>query len=132
MKDVSVYQAEVAQYVQQSKQYLEATEKKIQRGTLKNGMQYALFPTSTRDDKTYATIEVNFGTAEALKNKSQILDFMAYLLLRASEQYSLQNIADKTIEAGGDATAAAIDNGITIQISAKKKNLKISSNISFL
>lgn len=124
LKDVSVYQAEVAQYVQQSKQYLEATEKKIQRGTLKNGMQYALFPTSTRDDKTYATIEVNFGTAEALKNKSQILDFMAYLLLRASEQYSLQNIADKTIEAGGDATAAAIDNGITIQISAKKEKFE--------
>jgi zinc protease len=49
---------------------------------------------------------------------------MAYLLLRASEQYSLQNIADKTIEAGGDATAAAIDNGITIQISAKKEKFE--------
>lgn len=120
LKDVSVYQAEVAQYVEKSKQYLDATEKKIQRGTLKNGMQYALFPTSTRDDKTYATIDINFGTAESLMNKAQILDFTAYLLLRASDQYSLQNIADKTIESGGGATATATDNGISIQISAKK------------
>ncbi|RZG49326.1 M16 family metallopeptidase [Acinetobacter wuhouensis] len=120
LKDVSVYQAEVAQYVEKSKQYLDATEKKIQRGTLKNGMQYALFPTTTRDDKTYATIDINFGTAESLMNKAQILDFTAYLLLRASDQYSLQNIADKTIESGGGATATATDNGISIQISAKK------------
>ncbi len=124
LKDVSVYKAEVAQYLEKSKQYLDATEKKIQRGQLKNGMQYALFPTSTRDDKTYATIAVNFGTAESLMNKAEIIDFTAYLLLRASEQYSLQNIADKTIEAGGAASATASDNGITIQISAKKEKFE--------
>ena len=124
LKDVSVYKAEVAQYLEKSKQYLDATEKKIQRGQLKNGMQYALFPTSTRDDKTYATISVNFGTAESLMNKAEIIDFTAYLLLRASEQYSLQNIADKTIEAGGAASATASDNGITIQISAKKEKFE--------
>jgi len=120
LKDVSVYQAEIAQYVAQSKQYLEAAEQKIHRGVLRNGMQYALFPTNTRDDKTYATINVNFGTAESLKNKTEILDFTAYLLLRASEQYSLQNIADKIIESGGSATATASDNGISIQIVARK------------
>lgn len=41
-----------------------------------------------------------------------------------SEQYSLQNIADKTIEASGGATATASDNGITIQISAKKEKFE--------
>ena len=124
LKDASVYKAEVAQYVEKSKQYLDATEKKIQRGTLKNGMQYALFPTTTRDDKTYATINVNFGTAESLFNKSEIIDFTAYLLLRASDKYSLQDIADKSIEAGGIATADAADNGMTIQIVAKKENFE--------
>ncbi|MEG0488097.1 MAG: insulinase family protein [Acinetobacter sp.] len=124
LKDVSEYQAEVRQFVEKSKQHLDQTEKKIQRGTLKNGMQYALFPTSTRDDKTYATISVNFGTAESLMNKSEVLDFTAYLLLRASEQYSLQDIADKSIDAGGAATAAASENGITIQIVAKKEKFE--------
>ncbi|RKG38548.1 M16 family metallopeptidase [Acinetobacter rongchengensis] len=124
LKDVSEYQAEVRQFVEKSKQHLDQIEKKIQRGTLKNGMQYALFPTSTRDDKTYATINVNFGTAESLMNKAEILDFTAYLLLRASNQYSLQDIADKSIAAGGSATATASENGMTIQIVAKQEKFE--------
>ena len=121
LKDVSVYKAEVTDYVKKSGDYLATIEPKIQRGQLKNGMQYALFPTSTKDDKTYATIDVNFGTAESLMNQSHIIDFTSYLLLRASNQYSLQNIADKTIEASGGASASASNNGMIIQISAKKE-----------
>lgn len=118
LKDVSVYQAEVAQYVHQSQTQLDQLEQKIQRGKLKNGMGYAFFPTTTRDDKTYATISVNFGTAESLMHKSDIIDFTAYLLLRASDKYSLQDIADKSIAAGGRASASSSDNGMIIQISA--------------
>ena len=121
LKDSSVYKQEVAEYVKTSKQYLVDTEKKIQRGTLKNGIKYALYPTSTRDDKTYATISVDFGTEKSLFNKGEVLDLMAYLLLRGSDQYSLQDIADKSIEAGGGATATASANSITIQIVAKKE-----------
>ena len=121
LKDASVYQAEVAEYLQKTEQAIAKTEKKIQRGKLKNGMQYALFPTSTRDDKTYATINVDFGTAESLFNQAEILDFTAYLLLRASDRYSLQDIADKSIESGGMAMASSAGNGLSIQISAKKE-----------
>jgi len=121
LKDSRVYQQEVAEYVKASKQSLVNTEKKIQRGTLKNGIQYALYPTSTRDDKTYATISIDFGTEKSLFNQGEALDLMAYLLLRGSDQYSLQDIADKSIEAGGGATANATGNSITIQIVAKKE-----------
>ncbi|MNG56860.1 Protease 3 precursor [compost metagenome] len=121
LKDSRVYQQEVAEYVKASKQSLVNTEKKIQRGTLKNGIQYALYPTSTRDDKTYATISIDFGTEKSLFNQGEALDLMAYLLLRGSDQYSLQDIADKSIEAGGGATANAAGNSITIQIVAKKE-----------
>ncbi|MEG1490004.1 M16 family metallopeptidase [Acinetobacter sp.] len=121
LKDSRVYQQEVTEYVKASKQSLVNTEKKIQRGTLKNGIQYALYPTSTRDDKTYATISIDFGTEKSLFNQGEALDLMAYLLLRGSDQYSLQDIADKSIEAGGGATANAAGNSITIQIVAKKE-----------
>ena len=87
----------MAGYVKSSKQYLESAEKQIQRGKLKNGMQYALYPSTTRDDKTYATISIDFGTAESLFNKAELLDLTSYLLLRASTQYSLQDIADHSI-----------------------------------
>lgn len=124
LKDSRVYQQEVTEYVKASKQSLVNTEKKIQRGTLKNGIQYALYPTSTRDDKTYATISIDFGTEKSLFNQGEALDLMAYLLLRGSDQYSLQDIADKSIEAGGGATANAAGNSITIQIVAKKEEFE--------
>ena len=124
LKDVSVYQQEVAQYVASSQQYLEKNEKNIQRGVLKNGMKYALYPVATRDNKTYATINVEFGTAQSLMNKSEIIDFTSYLLLRASDKYSLQDIADKSIDAGGSATASSNGNGMTIQIVAKKEKFE--------
>lgn len=121
LKSVDEYKKEVEQYVHSSKQLLEKSEQKIQRGQLKNGMQYALFPTTTRDDKTYAILNVEFGTAQSLFNKDEIIEFTSYLLLRASDKYSLQDIADKSIESGGSASAVANGNGMQIQISAKKE-----------
>ena len=124
LKDVSAYQAEVKQYVQESKTYLLQKEKQIQRGKLKNGIQYALFPTNTRDDKTYASISLDFGTAELLKNKDVTLDLTAYLLFRASKDKSLQQIADKIIESGGFASVSASGNSFSLQISAKKEKFE--------
>ncbi|MFW1858705.1 insulinase family protein [Acinetobacter defluvii] len=121
LKSADEYKNEVAEYVKSSENLLKQTEQKIQRGKLKNGMQYALFPTTTRDDKTYATINIGFGTAESLFNKDEIIEFTSYLLLRASDKYSLQDIADKSIESGGLATASSANNGIEIQISAKSE-----------
>lgn len=97
--------------------------KKDSAWQLKNGAKYALFPTATRDDKTYATISVNFGTAQSLFKQGEILDLTAYLLLRASQEHSLQDIADQSIAAGGSAFAQADANAIHIQIVAKMKSL---------
>ncbi|NHB58267.1 insulinase family protein [Acinetobacter sp. 194] len=119
LKDAQVYRAEVSQYLKTSKARLDATEKKIQRGKLKNGMKYALFPTKTRDGKTYVSIDVDFGTEQSMFNKADIIGLTSYLLLRASEQYSLQDIADKSIEASGGASASSSDNGMSIEIVAK-------------
>lgn len=124
LKDISTYQAEVQQYVGQSKAYLATKEKQIQRGKLKNGVQYALFPTQTRDDKTYASISLDFGTAQTLMNKGEVLDLTAYLMFRASESQSLQNIADKIIESGGGASVSASGNGLNMQVSAKKEKFE--------
>ena len=123
LKDVQSYQHEVAEYVQKSKQSLIKNEKKILRGSLKNGAKYALFPTATRDDKTYAAISVNLGTAQTLFKQGEILDLTAYLLLRASQEHSLQDIADQSIAAGGSAFAQADANSMHIQIVAKKEKI---------
>ncbi len=121
LKDPNIYRQEVQQFVTASQQLLDTTEQKIQRGQLKNGLRYALFPTSTRDNKTYATLTVDFGNAQSLFKQGEVLDLMAYLLLRGTDQHSLQEIADRSIAAGGEATAEASGNGVTIRIQAKKE-----------
>lgn len=122
VKDVKQYQQETQDYLTRSQQYLQTTEQKIQRGTLKNGLQYALFPTTTNDNKVYASINLNFGTEKSLWNKGQVLDLTAYLLLRGSDQQSLQQIIDHSIAADGQATVVSQDNGLEIQIRANKQH----------
>lgn len=121
LQDPKVYQQEVAEFLKTSKQYVESNEKKIIRGKLKNGMKYALFPVETRDDRTYATITMDFGTEKSLFNKGTVVDLTSYLLLRGSDKYSLQDIADKSIDAGGAAYASADGNGMTINIQSKSE-----------
>lgn len=120
--DPSVYQAQIANYVKASAQKLGASEKKIQRGVLRNGMEYALYPTATKDDRIYATIDVDFGDATSLMNQSHVIDLTAYLLLRGSKEYSLQQIMDKNIELDGQASVKAQRNSFEISISANKAN----------
>ena len=120
LKDASVYKQEVAQFVTQSAQQLQKNEQKIQRGELKNGIRYALFPTSTRDDKTYATISLDFGDEKTLFGKGVTLDLTSYLMLRGSEKHSLQEITDRAIAASGGASVTSNGNGLTINVNAKK------------
>lgn len=120
--DPSVYQAQIANYVKASAQKLGSSEKAIQRGKLRNGMQYALYPTTTKDDRIYASIDVDFGDANSLMNQGTVIDLTAYLLMRGSKENSLQQIMDKSIELDGQASVKAQRNSFEISISANKAN----------
>ncbi len=122
LKDPSVYKQEVVSYVKSSAKLLGQSEEKIQRGALKNGMKYALYPTLTRDDRIYATLTLDFGDAQSLFNKGTVIDLTSYLLMRGSAKYSLQDITDKSIELDGEATIKSQANSIQINISARKEN----------
>ncbi len=58
-----------------------------------------------------------------------MLDLTSYLLLRGSDKYTLQQVADKSIEAGGAATATSADNGMTINIQARKDKFEDFLNL---
>ena len=122
LKDERVYQQEIKRYLASSKQLSKEKEKQIIRSKLKNGAQYALYPVSTKDDKIYASIDVNFGTAESLQHQGEIIGLTAYLLTRGSTQYSLQDIMDKSIASAGSARVSSTGNGMNIQITAKKEH----------
>lgn len=120
-KDVKTYKTEVKSYVKTAKLKLNQVDQQIERGRLENGVKYALFPTTTRDDKTYATISIDFGNAESLFNRSELIGLTAYLLLRGSEQYERQKLIDESIRVSGRANVSSSSNSFTIQVSAKKE-----------
>lgn len=122
LKDPSVYREETKAFVASSAKLLQASEQKAQRGQLSNGMKYALYSVETRDDRIYATINIDFGNEKSLFNQSTTIDLMTYLLLRGSDQFSLQDIADKSIELDGNVAANTDTNSLKINISARKEN----------
>ncbi|WP_407412349.1 M16 family metallopeptidase [Acinetobacter sp.] len=121
-KEVKSYQTEVKSYVKSAKTKLQQVEQKIQRGTLDNGVKYALFPTTTRDDKTYATISIDFGSNESLFKRRELVGLTAYLVLRGSAQYERQQLIDESIRVSGNAQVSSSTNSFTIQVSAKKEH----------
>lgn len=122
LKDPSIYRAETKTFVASSAKLLQASEQKAQRGQLNNEMKYAFYPVSTRDERIYATLNIDFGDEKSLFNQATAIDLMTYLLLRGSDQYSLQDITDKSIELDGQVTADAKANTLSIDISARKEN----------
>ena len=123
LKDVKTYKTEIKSYVKTSKSKLNGVDQKIQRGQLENGVKYALFPTTTRDDKTYATISIDFGSAESLFDRRELIAATAFLVLRGSEQYERQKLMDESIKVSGNATVSSgTSNSFTIQISAKTEH----------
>lgn len=118
VKDISTYQHEVQYYLDHIDTLTNKIQNELKIGKLGNGIQYALYPKATPDNKTYATVTLQFGTAESLKDKNAILDMMSYLLLRGTTQQNLQQITDKSIEMDGGAVASMDTNGIKIQIQA--------------
>ncbi|MDO4224208.1 MAG: insulinase family protein, partial [Acinetobacter sp.] len=124
LKDASVYLAEQQQLLQDARTAVAKIEPKIQRGQFKNGLKYAYYQTPMRDDKVYATITLGLGDVRALWGQNANLGLMAGQLIRASQQYNLQQIQDKSIDVNGGVSSIipAKNNRMTITIHADKQH----------
>lgn len=72
----------------------ENIERRTTRGSLANGMKFALLPKETRGDSVSATLTLRFGTLESLKGKATIADLAASLLDKGTRQKTRQQIKD--------------------------------------
>lgn len=122
LKDVSVYVAEQQDFLEESKQSSQRIETQLKQGTFKNGMQYTFYPAELKDDKVYATLNVDLGTVQSLWGQQVHLSQLAYALVRGSKQYNLQQVQDKSIEVDGSVSSSYTgSNRIKINISANKQ-----------
>lgn len=111
---------ELQQLQQHSKTQLISLDQKILRGTLNNGMKYAIFPTMTSDNMTYATLTINFGDVKSLAAQGVALELMTNLLLKGTETYNYEQIVDQTIALQGQAKSSLENNQLRIELQAPK------------
>lgn len=121
---------ELKQLQQHSKVQLTQLNQQIQRGHLKNGMKYAIFPTITPDQMTYATLTINFGDEKTLADQGAALELMNSLLLKGTLTYPHEKIVDKSIELSGQAKSSIENNQLKIELQAPKE--KFDTYFSFV
>jgi zinc protease len=121
-KNLSAYQQDIKQHLQQSQPLLSQLDQQITRGQLSNGLRYALYPTQTKDNRVYATIKLHFGDEKSLFGKREIAELMAYLLDRGAENYTHQEIIDKSIALDGGFDITGEADGLSINIEVRKEN----------
>ncbi|MBP8063798.1 MAG: insulinase family protein [Acinetobacter sp.] len=117
-KNVDVYKRESAAHLKSIKDVLTASERKVQSGSLNNGLKYKIYSAETSDDMAYGTFVINFGTKESTQNQKQIIEFVSYLMARGTKDQSLQDIADRGIEANGEFLIFPDANSIEVKVSA--------------
>lgn len=73
----------------------ENIESRTTRGTLPNGMKYALLPKKTRGESVNATFTFHFGNLESLQGKATVADFVGTLLNKGTAKRTLAEIKDE-------------------------------------
>lgn len=118
LKNVEVYKRESAAHLKSIKNVLTASERKVQSGALDNGLKYKIYSAETSDDMAYGTFVMNFGTQDTMQNQKQVIEFVSYLMARGTKDQSLQDIADRGIEANGEFLIFPDENSIEVKVSA--------------
>ena len=113
-----MYKRESAAHLKSIKDVLTASERKVQSGSLNNGLKYKIYSAETSDDMAYGTFVINFGTKDSTQNQKQIIEFVSYLMARGTKDQSLQDIADRGIEANGEFLIFPDANSIEVKVSA--------------
>ncbi|HEX3928217.1 MAG TPA: pitrilysin family protein [Gemmatimonadales bacterium] len=69
-------------------------DRRTQHGQLGNGLKYALLPKKTRGGAVQLSMQLHFGTEQALMNKGAAPDMAADMLMRGTTLHTRQQIVD--------------------------------------
>jgi len=103
-------------------------EARVKRGTLGEGIQFAVLPKKTRGETVNLTMSLRVGNAEAFMGKKDAFDFLGEMLMRGTKTKTRQQIKDEfdklnaTVNISTDA-----DRGlglVSISLQTKRANLE--------
>ncbi|MBN8230177.1 insulinase family protein [Corallococcus macrosporus] len=69
-------------------------ESRVRRGELPSGVKYALLPKKTRGEMVNLTLDLHWGTAEAVNGKLPAASYAGSMLMRGTKKHTRQQLAD--------------------------------------
>ncbi|MEO7048598.1 MAG: pitrilysin family protein, partial [Ferruginibacter sp.] len=104
-------------------------KKHVEYGTLANGGKYALLEKPAKGDKITATIQLRFGNAENLANKSKIGSLLAGMLKTGTTNRTKEQISDELDKFKTSISFSDYAGVLNIYISTDKQNLDSALNL---
>jgi len=93
------------------------------RTTLPSGMKVALLPKGTRGQTVSATIQLHFGTEQALMGKATTASLAGSMLLRGTTLHTRQQIKDEFDRLKAQVSVRGSAEGATVNITTVRANL---------
>jgi zinc protease len=100
----------------------ENIEKRIERGKLASGLQYAMLPKQTRGNAVHMTLALRFGDENSLAGRRIPAQFAASMLMRGTVNHTRKEIEDTLTRLKARITIAGTPTGITAQIQTVRAN----------
>jgi zinc protease len=105
----------------------ENVEARVKRGTVGDGVKYAVLAKKTRNETVNLTLNLRVGNADSLKGKNAAFDFLGPLMLRGTRTKTRQQIKDEfdrlkatvSVSTDGDRAIGLID----VTVVAKRSTL---------
>jgi zinc protease len=99
-----------------------AIEDRVKRGTA-GTIKTVYLPKKTRGDRISSALMLQFGSAEALKNKAQVGSFTAALLMRGTQSHTRLEIQDELTRLKATMVVNGGANGVTLDFETTQDNL---------
>ncbi len=101
----------------------ENIEKRVQRGTIGEGIKYAFLAKKTRGETVNLTLTLRFGDEQTLKGMVEACDFLGPMLLRGTKSKTRQQLKDAFDKMSAQVSVSSKLGQVTVAIQAKRTNL---------
>lgn len=100
-----------------------AIEKRVLRGDLVGGIEYALLPKKTRGESVSVRMTIRFGTPETLKDKMGAVELLGLLMARGTTKLTYPELRDEYTRLKADVTVYTLMGLLNVEIKTKQENL---------
>ncbi len=98
-------------------------QKRTEWGALASGIHYALLPKKTRGSTVFAQLNLHFGDADNLKDKSEVAKMVAGLLDRGTDTLSRQQISDRFTALKAQVSITGGPTGVSVSVLTDRQHL---------